>query len=117
QQLDLFGMATKENDQPEVGETVAQPVDIPGFPGPPLPPRTPDREEDISGTQEAPAELQTSDVAPPPSPVKKKGRKSFREIDAELGLVEIPEDEILFQKQYYSISQVAQWFRVNTSLL
>jgi len=48
---------------------------------------------------------------------QKRGRKSFKEIDAELDLIEIPEDEILFQKQYYAISEVARWFRVNTSLL
>jgi len=48
---------------------------------------------------------------------QKRGRKSFKEIDAELGLVEVPDDEILFQKQYYSISIVAKWFRLNTSLL
>jgi DNA-binding transcriptional MerR regulator len=48
---------------------------------------------------------------------QKRGRKSFREIDAEVDLIEIPEDEILFKKQYYPISEVAKWFRVNTSLL
>ena len=50
-------------------------------------------------------------------PLKKRGRKSFKEMDAEVDLIEVPEDEILFQKQYYSISTVAGWFRVNTSLL
>lgn len=50
-------------------------------------------------------------------PLQKRGRKSFKEIDAEVDLIEIPEDEILFQKQYYAISEVARWFRVNTSLL
>ncbi len=49
--------------------------------------------------------------------VKKRGRKSFKEIDAEVSLVSVPEDEELFQKQYYAISQVAKWFNVNTSLL
>lgn len=50
-------------------------------------------------------------------PVQKRGRKSFKEIDAEVDLIEVPDDEILFQKQYYAISEVAKWFRVNTSLL
>ena len=50
-------------------------------------------------------------------PLQKRGRKSFKEIDAEVDLIEIPEDEVLFQKQYYPISEVAKWFRVNTSLL
>jgi DNA-binding transcriptional MerR regulator len=48
---------------------------------------------------------------------QKRGRKSIKEIDAEVDLIEIPEDEVLFQKQYYPISEVAKWFRVNTSLI
>lgn len=47
----------------------------------------------------------------------KRGRKSYKDIDAEIALVEVPDDEELFQKLYYPISQVAQWFNVNTSLL
>jgi DNA-binding transcriptional MerR regulator len=31
--------------------------------------------------------------------------------------VEVPEDEILYQKMYYSIGEVATWFKVNPSLL
>ncbi|MEJ7828748.1 MAG: MerR family transcriptional regulator, partial [Segetibacter sp.] len=49
--------------------------------------------------------------------IQKRGRKSFKEIDAEVDLIEIPEDEVLFERQYYSISQVAEWFKVNTSLI
>jgi DNA-binding transcriptional MerR regulator len=48
---------------------------------------------------------------------QKRGRKSFKEIESEVDLVEVPEDEVLFQKQYYPISQVAEWFKVNTSLI
>ncbi len=48
---------------------------------------------------------------------QKRGRKSLQEIEAEVDLIEVPDDEELFQKQYYPISQVAKWFRVNTSLL
>jgi DNA-binding transcriptional MerR regulator len=50
-------------------------------------------------------------------PKSKRGRKSYREIDAELDLIEIPEEEVLNQKLYYSITEVAKWFRVNASLL
>lgn len=53
----------------------------------------------------------------PLKPLNGRGRKSFKEIDATADLVEVPEDEILFQKQYYAISTVAEWFKVNTSLL
>lgn len=50
-------------------------------------------------------------------PLQKRGRKSFKEIEADVDLIEIPEDDVLFQKQYYPISEVAKWFKVNTSLL
>ncbi|MBI2274419.1 MAG: MerR family transcriptional regulator [Chitinophagaceae bacterium] len=38
-------------------------------------------------------------------------------MDTEADLIEVPEEEILRQKLYYSISEVAGWFKVNTSLL
>lgn len=47
----------------------------------------------------------------------KRGRKSFKEMDAGIDLIDIPTDEMLKQKLYYSISEVASWFKVNTSLL
>ena len=50
-------------------------------------------------------------------PAGKRGRKSFKEMDIEADLIEVPEDEVLQQKLYYSISEVAGWFKVNTSLL
>jgi len=46
-----------------------------------------------------------------------RGRKSIKEMSLEAGLPEIPEDEILFSKQYYGIGEVALMFKVNTSLL
>ena len=47
----------------------------------------------------------------------KRGRKSFKEIDATVDLIDVPDDKTLQQKLYYSISEVAGWFKVNTSLL
>ena len=47
----------------------------------------------------------------------KRGRKSLKEVETEADLVEVPSDEILFQKQYYSMGEVAQMFRINLSLL
>lgn len=41
----------------------------------------------------------------------------MKDIAAELDQVEVPEDEVLFQKQYYSIGEVAAMFHVNTSLI
>jgi DNA-binding transcriptional MerR regulator len=46
-----------------------------------------------------------------------RGRKSIKQVEAEADLIEIPEDEVLFQKQYYSMGEVAEMFRVNHSLL
>jgi DNA-binding transcriptional MerR regulator len=50
-------------------------------------------------------------------PTGKRGRKSFRDMDAEVDLIAVPPDEVLKEKLYYPISEVASWFRVNTSLL
>lgn len=46
-----------------------------------------------------------------------RGRKSLKALDAEAGFVNIPGDETLFQRQYYSIGEVAGMFKVNQSLL
>jgi DNA-binding transcriptional MerR regulator len=53
------------------------------------------------------------------TPAKKstRGRKSLKALDAEADLVNIPDDETLFQRQYYSIGEVADMFGVNQSLL
>ena len=57
----------------------------------------------------------------PPVVVKKtgsgRGRRSLKDISLTADLVQIPEDEILFQKQYYSIGEVAGMFRENQSLI
>jgi DNA-binding transcriptional MerR regulator len=47
----------------------------------------------------------------------KRGRKSLKEINLDVALLEIPDDEILYRKQYYSISEVAEWFNMKPSLL
>ncbi|OSZ73904.1 MerR family transcriptional regulator [Chitinophagaceae bacterium IBVUCB2] len=51
-------------------------------------------------------------------PIKgKRGRRSLKDIALTADLIQIPEDEILFQKQYYSIGDVAGMFRENQSLI
>ena len=47
----------------------------------------------------------------------KRGRKSLKAMSIDADLIEIPEDEILFKKQYYSIGDVAAMFKENTSLI
>ena len=53
------------------------------------------------------------------NPVKKstRGRMSLKEVHINADLINIPPDEVLFQKQYYSIGEVSGWFRVNQSLI
>lgn len=46
-----------------------------------------------------------------------RGRKSIKQISEEADLIQIPEDEILFLKHYYTMGEVAEMFRVNQSLL
>ncbi len=46
-----------------------------------------------------------------------RGRKSLKEMEASVDLVNIPPDEVLFQRQYYAIGEVADMFGVNQSLL
>jgi hypothetical protein len=53
-----------------------------------------------------------------PQPAKsKRGRPKLKDMHIEADLIEIPEDEILFQKSYYPIGDVATMFRVNGSLI
>jgi DNA-binding transcriptional MerR regulator len=50
-------------------------------------------------------------------PKSKRGRKSLKAMGIDADLIEIPDDEILFKKQYYSIGDVATMFKENTSLI
>ena len=45
-----------------------------------------------------------------------RGRKSLKDV-FEADAIEIPEDEILFKKSYYSIGDVAAMFKENASLI
>ena len=47
----------------------------------------------------------------------KRGRKSLKQVAAEADLIEIPADEVLFGKQYYTMGEVSEMFKVNQSLL
>jgi DNA-binding transcriptional MerR regulator len=69
--------------------------------------------------QEHPKEFLTQRPLLQEKPVTKspRGRKALKDLAAELSNVNVPEDEVLFQKQYYSIGEVAAMFGVNTSLI
>ncbi len=46
-----------------------------------------------------------------------RGRMSLKDMEAGVDLIEVPEDEVLFSKMYYSMSNVADMFKVNQSLI
>ena len=46
-----------------------------------------------------------------------RGRKNLKDISISIELLDIPADEILFQKMYYTIGTVATMFKVNQSLI
>ncbi len=50
-------------------------------------------------------------------PVSMRGRRSLKSLNQDVDLIQIPDDETLFQKQYYPIGEVATMFRVNQSLI
>lgn len=46
-----------------------------------------------------------------------RGRMSLKDMEAGVDLIEVPEDDVLFSKMYYSMSIVADMFKVNQSLI
>jgi DNA-binding transcriptional MerR regulator len=72
-----------------------------------------------SEEKQEPKEFLSGQPMPQPNPAPKstRGRRPLKDIEAEADFIEVPEDEVLFQKQYYSIGEVASMFKVNTSLI
>jgi DNA-binding transcriptional MerR regulator len=122
QQLDLFPSETpqpKPVPEPPVEEklTVVQPP-------PPPPP------QEVIAVEEPRVKIQIQlppDNLPPVSitgtsitatqpPQKKRGRKSLKEVADDPDLIKTL-DAVPLDKQYYSISEVATMFKVNTSLI
>ncbi|MEP6844906.1 MAG: MerR family transcriptional regulator [Panacibacter sp.] len=116
-QLDLFGSYT-DVQQPKIAEkkiavTVALKTEL-------LQDKevAPEKEQVAAVTETVAFEKKPIKENPLPASTRnKRGRKSFKEMDADIVMVEVPDDDILFQKQYYAISEVAEWFHVNQSLL
>lgn len=83
----------------------------------------PEEEKDLASAElavdvEVPQQIKEKKIAPA---VKKspssRGRRSLKDIALTADRIQIPEDEILFKKQYYSIGEVAIMFRENQSLI
>jgi DNA-binding transcriptional MerR regulator len=72
---------------------------------------------DFFPADEEPKEfLSGQPVQPPAQPKSGRGRKKLKDTEPE-DPIEIPDDEILFQKAYYAIGEVAAMFKVNVSLI
>jgi DNA-binding transcriptional MerR regulator len=115
QQLDLFGMPAEMPAEPKKKDRVVKAVTAPTAEALPHVPEAPVAIEEIPVVKVK--TLKPVAAEKPGKVAGKRGRKSFKEMDSEAGLIEIPDEDILKQKLYYSISEVAGWFKVNTSLL
>lgn len=72
---------------------------------------------DFFPEEEAPKEFLSGQPVPPPQkPKSTRGRKKLKDSEPEEP-IEIPDDDILFQKAYYPIGEVAEMFKVNISLI
>lgn len=115
QQLDLFGFPM-EDPAPPAKKSRPAPVKQPAPAATPAMPLTIAQPPAVPVLEEPVTTIKKVRVARSESG-QKRGRKSFREMDSEVDLIEVPSEEKLKEKLYYSISEVAGWFKVNTSLL
>ena len=56
-------------------------------------------------------------AAPKTGKKSTRGRMKLSEMDILVDLVDVPADEVLFQKRYYNIGAVSEMFKVNISLI
>ncbi|MCE2848253.1 MAG: MerR family transcriptional regulator [bacterium] len=109
QQLDLFGgdpikLTGKPAESKKKSYKIAPPVQVVEEPS----------------IEESSTSIQTIDVDDFSAPALKKGKKdrsqAVKKI-TDIAMLDIPEDSILYSKQYYPIGEVAAMFRVNISLI
>ncbi|HTN08591.1 MerR family transcriptional regulator [Agriterribacter sp.] len=112
-QLDLFGSYAAEQPVKPASRTVPDKQEQPAIPVANATPEPAHQAAPLHAPA-SPARQKKENI-----PVKKgkRGRKSIKEMDAESAMISIPEDEVLFRKQYYSIGEVAEMFNLNASLL
>lgn len=109
QQLDLFGgepikLTGKPAESKKKSYKIAPPAQVVEEPS----------------IEESSTTIQTAGVDDTSTPVLKKGKKgrpqAVKKI-SDIAMLDIPEDSILYSKQYYPIGEVAAMFRVNISLI
>ncbi len=75
-------------------------------------------EEVVENVVEEPVAVQQEKIAKPAASAPgKRGRRSLKDASLASDLVDIPADEDLFKRQYYSIGEVATMFREKQSLI
>ena len=110
QQLSLFGAPLVEEEKPIIEKPVPLKPAIEQKPA-----------ETPSGTvifNDGVIGVKIKKKTPPVVEVAEKKQKAVAQVyESNSSLPEVPPEEVLSQKLYYSISEVAGWFKVNTSLI
>lgn len=75
------------------------------------------QEEEITREEEATPIPVASASTKTKKNISTRGRRALKDFALTSDLIEIPEDDILFQKQYYAIGEVAAMFKENQSLI
>lgn len=104
-------MRAKPTKEEEIVEVI--------FPEQPLPEKITAQVLEVEGPVVVEPVQEATEVGVPVQVVTKstRGRKSLKSFALAADLVNIPEDEVLFSKHYYSIGEVSEMFNVNASLL
>ena len=78
-----------------------------------------ERKPVVVQTEPIEVDVHTAVVNEPAPPIRKstRGRMKLSEMSAGVDKIEIPDDEVLFSKNYYNIGIVAEMFKVNQSLI
>lgn len=76
---------------------------------------TPEKNEKLEPT--LPAVVPVSKTEKNDKAKSTRGRRSLKQVSITADLINVPADEELFKKQYYSIGEVAAMFRENQSLI
>ena len=111
QQLDLFGIPMAVNMPTQKKKTVSKLLEAEKFNQPPAPVII-EPEPVVYASEQIIVKIKSKvEVIKREEKIEqKRGRKSFKEIDATVDLIDVPDDITLQKKLYYSISEVASWF-------
>ena len=108
--FDDFGAAPEENIEQAVVSSPAPPNPVAEVEPSPLPPPPPSTNTPAIGIRA----VRKKEV---PTTTGKRGRKSMQEMANRAKQIQVPNDEELFKKQYYTIGEVAKMFQENQSLI